>query len=140
MSLGAGVAVAAAAGVFGLDTARFVETVCGVNIDSAHLVASDTDTLGNLIELSVINSPKGDTTILGVKDPDGTFTYDQAACGPWPGGAENPAGRPWAGSPNLALDGQATLIGVFGWIPRPATTAIVTFTDGTIVAAGSPLG
>ena len=131
VSLGAGVAVAATAGVFSSDTARFVETVCGVNIDNAHLVASDTDTLGNLVELSVINSPAGDTIILGVKDPDGTWTYEQAACGPWPGGSENQAGRPWAGSPNLTLDGQATLIRVYGWIPRPATTAIVTFTDGT---------
>jgi len=43
---------------------------------------------------------------------------------------ENQTGRPWAGSPNLTLDGQATLIRVYGWIPRPATTAIVTFTDG----------
>ena len=34
------------------------------------------------------------------------------------------------GPPNLTLDGQATLIRVYGWIPRPATTAIVTFTDG----------
>ncbi len=27
------------------------------------------------------------------------------------------------GSPNLTLDGQATLIRVYGWIPRPGTTA-----------------
>lgn len=127
--LGAG--VAAATGIFSTDTTEFVESVCGLNIDDARLVASDTDSFGNLVEFSVINSPTGDTTIVGVKDPQGTWTYDEAACGPWPGGADNPAGRPWAGSPNLTLDGQATLISVYGWIPQPATTAVVTFADGT---------
>lgn len=127
--LGAG--VAAATGIFSTDTTEFVESVCGLNIDDARLVASDTDSFGNLVEFSVINSPTGDTTIVGVKDPQGTWTYDEAACGPWPGGADNPAGRPWAGSPNLTLNGQATLIRVYGWIPQPATTAVVTFADGT---------
>lgn len=127
--LGAG--VAAATGIFSTDTTEFVESVCGLNIDDARLVASDTDSFGNLVEFSVINGPTGDTTIVGVKDPQGTWTYDEAACGPWPGGADNPAGRPWAGSPNLTLNGQVTLIRVYGWIPQPATTAVVTFADGT---------
>lgn len=127
--LGAG--VAAATGVFSAGTTEFVESVCGLNIDDARLVASDTDSLGNLVEFSVINGPTGDATIVGVKDPQGTWTYDEAGCGPWPGGAENPTGRPWVGSPNLTLDGQATLIRVYGWIPQPATTAVVTFADGT---------
>ncbi len=127
--LGAG--VAAATGVFSTGTTEFVESVCGLKLDDARLVASDTDSLGNLVEFSVINGPTGDATIVGTRDPQGTWTYDEAGCGPWPGGADNPAGRPWAGSPNLTLDGRATLIRVYGWIPQPATTAVVTFADGT---------
>lgn len=129
--------MAAATGIFSTDTTEFVESVCGLNIDDARLVASDTDSFGNLVEFSVINSPTGDTTIVGVKDPQGKWTYDEAACGPWPGGADNPAGRPWVGSPNLTLDGQATLIRVYGWIPQPATTAVVTFADGTTTRIGA---
>ena len=126
-----GASVAAATGLFSTGTTEFVKSVCGLNIDDVRLVASDTDSLGNLVEFSVINGPTGDATIVGTRDPQGTWTYDEAGCGPWPGGAENPTGRPWVGSPNLTLDGQATLIRIYGWIPQPATIAVVTFADGT---------
>lgn len=128
-----GAGAAAATGVFSDSTTEFLETDCGLDINDARLVASDTDSLGNLIEFSVISGPAGDASISASKDPAGIWTYDEAGCGPWPGGAEYPDGKPWAGSPALSLDGEATLIRVYGWIPRPATTAVITFSDGTEV-------
>jgi prepilin-type processing-associated H-X9-DG protein len=123
---------AAASGLFSSATADFVETVCGLNVADARIVASDTDGSGNLVTLSVISRPAGDGTILAVTDPDGQMSFESGDCGPWPGGSQNPNGRPWASSPSVTLDGQSTTVQLFGWIPRPASIADVTFADGHV--------
>jgi len=136
--VGAG-AAAAATGVFSNDTSQFVGSVCGLDIGDARLVASATDSMGNLIEFSVISGATGDASIIASKSPGGTWDYDSTGCGPEPGGAQNPGGQARAGASALTLDGEATLIRIHGWIPQPATTVNVTFSDGTTVpiAAGA---
>lgn len=132
-----GVGGAAAAGVFRSDTTTFVEAVCGLDTSEARNVASGTDDLGAEVTLWVLSRPIGDAAVLAVQDPSGQWNYDTAACGPWPGGAQRPDGQPWAADPSLTIDNQAIYLRVYGWIPQPATTAVLTFADGTTVTAAA---
>lgn len=124
-----GVGAAAAGGIFNNDTTQFLEATCGLNTADARLVASDTDSRGFVIEFWVIKSPGGGASIIDSKDPAGTYGGGASGCSP--GGPAYPAGQPWSQATYTNLDGQPTLIDLYGWIPQPATTAIVTFIDGT---------
>jgi len=115
--LGAG--VAAATGVFSTGTTEFVESVCGLNIDDARLVASDTDSLGNLVEFSVINGPTGDATssARGTHKARGHTT--RLAAGPGPGAPRTPPGVPGSAHPTSPSTGRPHSSASTAGFPNP---------------------
>lgn len=136
----AGVGAVAASGLLDQNTADMVESApCNITIDNAQLITSATDSRGDTIELWVLDSADGWGNLIVEKAPDGTWIGSTMGCSPEARsngyyGTDNGNGHPWAGAPSVT-DSEATLVRLYGWIPAPATTAIVVLTDGTTVEA-----
>ncbi len=126
-----GVGTAAAVSLLGDGAGKFVDSAdCGIHSKDARLIASGQDTEGTTIEFWIVQSPGGYGDLIVEKDQAGNYVGGMLGCGHEPSTVAHPAGQPWAGAPTVTSDTE-TLVRLFGWIPKPATSGVVTFSDGT---------
>ena len=130
-----GVGAVAASGLLDDNTRELVNSIdCNITTDDARLVATATDTRGDTIELWTLDAENGFGNLIVEKRPDGTWNGASMGCDAEPRSSALAAGQPYAVAPNLT-DNQATLIRLYGWVPQPASTAVVALSDGTNVTA-----
>lgn len=135
----AGVGAAAAGGLLDRTAADLVDSVadCGFSSADGRLVASAIDGHGSTIEFWRFDTPGGVGDMVVEKLPDGTYAGSMLGCdNSYSRIARIGERRPTA-SAALVSDDHETLMDLYGWVPQPATVAVVSLDDGTTVTAAA---